>query len=307
MSINAVREIATGRGITSDEKGVRRLTRVYQVETTSQYDEQLTVLSASGVPRRGDFYSTTNGTADINLTVRSVSAQQQSDSRLHWTVTVEYSDQREGEDNETPPDPNPLLRPAVISRSFSSFQKVIEKGECLTDGSTDFGRDVPIYNSARMPFVPPPMIDDDRYTLTITKNFASFDDSFWRPYHNSINSNSFLGADAHTLKLRIASVPPKKFESVNDVNVGFFEVTVELMYRPETWHYIPLDSGYYKIKNAAAAASTDWEEIKNSDGQPYNTPPLLDGTGQPLVAGEDPIFLKYRVYEEKNFSLLGLI
>ena len=305
MSIVAVNEIGTG-GIQEDDEGVRTLTRTYQVQTSNPYDGQVAVLSATGVPRRGDFYNTTTE-SDINLTVRTVRAERQSDSRLHWTVTAEYSDKNEGDDEQK--NPNPLERPAIITRSFASYQKVPRKVTQLTQGSSDFGSEVPETNSAGMPYENPTLVDEDDYVVVITKNYPTFDDNFWRPYHNSINSNQFLGADEHTLKLKIASVPPRQVETVPDIGpVTYYEVTVELHYRKATWLIERLDEGFYELADAAQNdPSLRFKPILDKNQQPFTTPQPLDGEGAALDHGDEPVYRKFRVGEEKDFSQLGLI
>ena len=306
MAIVAVTEIHTGRSVSADEKGVRTLQRVFRVQTDDPYTEQLTVLGASGIPIRGQTYSTTGGVSDITLTVRARNAVQDED-RLFWTVTIGYSDKRTSEKDR---EPNPLLRDAEISRGFASFTKIAEKAVNDNFGEPGYGDEGPIVNSAGQPFVPPAEVDDPRYVLTITKNFATYSDDVGYQYRNAVNSDSWFGASERTWKIFNISVPPKITETVNDEEVEYFPVTVEMHFRPETWDLDIQDRGLKEFVTTGVSTngSTGLKDIMDSGGQPHAEPQLLDGKGSALTgSASQASYRKYRYYPEKPFNSLGLI
>ena len=304
MSVLSVNEIHTRRGIVKDDKGVRRATRVWQIATSDPYDEAVVIEASGSIVKRYDAYVTTNAT-DLNLLVRNIRIQQDTESRLHWTITAEYSDERKtSKDKEA----NPLLRETDISRSASSYQKIAEVAVDDNIGKSAYGTETAIVNSAGDPFVPPPQVDDTRYTITLAKNFATYDDQTGYDYTNSVNDGTYFGAATRTLKIASIDVPPKITEQVDGIgDVEYYRVTTTMEYRPETWDLSILDKGYNEF---ISGSTTQTQEISTSTAsengtQPVSEPVLLDGNGAQLAAGGTPSYRQYRYYREKDFDVLG--
>lgn len=299
MSVVSVNEIHTGRGIVKDDKGVRRATRAWLLTTSDPYDEAVVIEASGSIVQRGQAYVTANAT-DLNLSVRKIDIKQNADSRLHWTITAEYSDERKTSKDK---EPNPLLRETDITHSASAYQKVAETAVNDNSGDSDYGTETAILNSARQPFVPPPQVDDTRYTLTFAKNFSSYDAATGYGYTNSVNDGTYFGADARTLKIASIDVPPKITETVDGIgDVEYYRVTVAMEFRPETWDLSILDRGYYSLSTGGVLS-----EINTTDGQPFAEPQLLNGSGAVLASTGTPEYRQYRYYREKDFNALGLL
>ena len=303
MSVLSVNEIHTGRGIVKDDKGVRRVTRVWQIATSDPYDEPVVIEASGSIVKRYDAYVTTNAT-DLNLLVRNIRIQQDTESRLHWTITAEYSDERKtSKDKEA----NPLLRETDISRSASSYQKIAEKAVNDNSGDSNYGNEGPILNSAGDLFVPPPQVDDTRYTLTFAKNFGTYDDQTGYDFTNSVNDATYFGAAARTLKIASIDVPPQITEKVDGVgDVEYYRVTTTMEYRPETWDLSIIDRGYNEFKTVNTS-SDGTKTILDEHDQPYSEPQPLNGSGTVLNhdSTSQVTYRQFRYYREKNFNSLG--
>ena len=63
------------------------------------------------------------------------------------------------------------------------------------------------------------------------------------------------------------------------------------------------DVGFNKLNEDG----DDYETIKGSDGKPLSSAVFLNGAGQPLAVGDDPVDLApFDIYEAKPFRKLGL-
>ena len=66
-----------------------------------------------------------------------------------------------------------------------------------------------------------------------------------------------------------------------------------------------LDQGYRK--KPASGSTTPGELITGADGNPVNQPVLLDGSGEVLAEGGNPVFKEWEVDDWLPFSVLGVI
>ena len=80
---------------------------------------------------------------------------------------------------------------------------------------------------------------------------------------------------------------------------GLWTVSYNIRYRPEGWGLEVLDAGYYK------KSGTTKTRIMTEDG-PAEVPQRLNGSGDVLASSAADVFLKFRQYESRYFSLLNL-
>ena len=209
-----------------------------------------------------------------------------SDPWKGWTVTAEYSTERELA--ETPTDD-----PAEITWGYEQFQK---------PAVTNYAGQA-ILNSAGDPFDPPIMIDDSRPHVTISKNLASV--PVWIfTYQDAINSGSFT-VDGITVAAGLAKMQNITITRGQSRNgTSFRTVTFSIHLQKQGWSSKQLDAGFRQIGYSGAR-----ENIRNSiDDELPAAPVPLNGAGVALD-DPDPATAVYRtdvVYESKDFSVLPL-
>lgn len=288
MSILSVIEVA-GRTLGINQKGDREAERRYKVQGSTKTESAFDVRTAAGLPLMFSEHPDEAG-----LRVVDVAIQQVDDNPYIWEVTVKYSSVLDnGEQDE-----NPLNQPAVIEYSSAPYQRVAWK-------TID---NVSVTNSAGMFYDPPVMMDDSRPVIRITKNKASFDASLAMAYQDAINTDSFLGIAPYCCK--VASFGGRKqFKAVNNVQIPYWEVTLEVHCNFDTWWLQVLDQGYFEYAGTADVNGKPvLREIRYSNnGNPVNGPTLLNGSGVRLADGGTPVFRTFRVYRELSFASLGML
>ena len=88
--------------------------------------------------------------------------------------------------------------------------------------------------------------------------------------------------------LKLVAAP---YQTVYENGDNYWKIAYTLRYRADTWVDKVLDQGYA----TKDATSGDLTTIKDADGQPLNSPAKLDGSGQELGVGDDPVYLEFQV------------
>jgi hypothetical protein len=288
--IAIVSEIAGASGRETD-KGQSEHTRQFRVVTTAATVGDLDVIAAPGIPRRGDVYATGDST-DLGSIVKEISAEQDSDNPRVWIVRVEYGPP--ANEREQDQEPNPLLRPAVLSWGFAKSSRVAWRDS----------KGKPVVNSAGEFFDPPVECDDSRPVLTISRNERSFNPALAISYQDSVNADSFLGFRPGVVKVAGIS-------ATNQVENNFFywAVHYEFEFRREGWTTEILDQGRNRLVDGKLVPI--YQRDKN--GQPIDNlivavPVKLNGEGGELVNSNPEIahYVPYFFYKSLPFSALRL-
>jgi hypothetical protein len=209
-----------------------------------------------------------------------------SDPWKGWTVTAEYSTERELAED-------PTNDPAEITWGYEQFQK---------PAVTNYAGQA-ILNSAGDPFDPPIMIDDSRPHVTISKNLASV--PVWIfTYQDAINSSSFT-VDGITVAAGLAKMQNITITRGQSRNgTSFRTVTFSIHLQKQGWSSKQLDAGFRQV-----AYNGSRENIRNGKDEELPAAPVpLNGAGVALD-DPDPATAVYRtdvVYESKDFSVLPL-
>jgi hypothetical protein len=284
LAVTEVNEIYEGRRGSFREQELKKVVREYRrtflVTTTSFYDEAVTIRSAAGVPRIGDFYVNAGGVLDVGAWCRSVECEQRDHDPLKWKVVCEYSSETDDPDRKEGPGQdardqsgrgqedkkldNPLLRPPEVEWDGVDYTRVVDQ---------DIFGD-PIVNSAGARFDPPLEQDDSRLVLRYTRNEATFNQELAEEFVNALNSDSFLGRPPYTWLC-------KKFagrRQTEDAGV-YWQVFYEFHYNRDTWFRSVLDQGYYEKHAGTDGKPKNFVDRTN---QPVSEPLLLDGFGRRL-------------------------
>jgi hypothetical protein len=198
-----------------------------------------------------------------------------------WVVTVDYA----------PYDPtqfpeNPLNHPIKISWGENRFDQV-----CFVDRNGN-----PITNSAGDYFDPPLTIDDSRPTLRIVRNEPSYDPGYATKWKDCLNTGPFFGFNPGYVKM---STPLGDLD-YSPVCGYYYIVTYQFEINPNGWKKNILDQGLRQI------VSGKQQKIVDDKGEDVTSPALLNGKGAKLATGGNPVTLTFNVYQEADFSSLGL-
>ena len=291
MSILSVVE-TSGRGVSLSREADLRVERRFIVESDRRDEDEMSVRLAAGIPRMWAQHPT-----ETYAHVSNIDATQRDDPWF-WDVTVTYQNLPLDDQEEE----NPLDRAPVVSYGAAKFQRIAYK---TIDG-------VPIVNSAREWFDPPLMIDDSRPVIRVQRNLDSFDINLAMQYQDAINADSFLGLPRYYVKVDSLNAQQERAKvTVGGVEqvITYWNVAAEFHVNYDSWIAQPLDAGYCTITATTASGQPVSRERIYSpvNGANLCQPVPLDGEGQQLADGADPVYLQFRVYREMPFSVLGLL
>lgn len=210
-------------------------------------------------------------------------------SPFHAEVTFQYAllqpDER---------DPNPLARPDIWS--FSTGGAAVP---ALSYWDGNIQR--PLVNSAN-DFFEGLQTEEAEVRASISGNRIKFPLQLAVSVTNCINADNFLGAELHTWKCAGVS-GQQQIEMVNNIEVRYWSITIELVYRQTGWNLLLPNVGYNYIddNNEKQRAFVEFE----GERVPCVNPVALAADGD-IVPGGVPDILVRRVNREVNFgSIFG--
>lgn len=308
--VGTAKEQWPGRTGKDDWNKHRTYTRVFEVWTDDPNDDVTVAGNATGIPLLGDSHP-----SDAAAVVVSVVPTQDSETPYRWDVSIEYDTQPPVRDSlqpttTSPPPPpppgapgpqtpadraeNPLDRAPIWKVSFQQTTEVVTR---------TFANGEDILNSAGLPFDPPITIEVSRPLISVTWNVATLNLDKIDLLQDGVNNAEFFGRAARTLRC-VGIEAGSGFEN----GVHFWTVTVTLAYNRDTWDIRVLDAGYAvkKTEDFEGNGSTTerWVKVKDPYGNEATEPVPLDGAGQVLATDEDPVYLTFPVYEERDFAAL---
>jgi hypothetical protein len=271
--------LGDNHGPATNTKGQRSYTRTFKLTTSAKTERAFHVGSHASLPVIGEVHPDDAGAWCTTLQVDP------SDPWKGWTVTAEYSTERELAED-------PTNDPAEITWGYEQFQK---------PAVTNYAGQA-ILNSAGDPFDPPIMIDDSRPVVTISKNLASV--PVWVfTYQDAINLGSFT-VDGITVDAGLAKMQDIKIVRRQSRNgTSYRTVTFSIHLQKQGWSSKQLDAGFRQIGYGGGR-----ENIRNSVDDELPAAPVPISAGAALN-DPDPATAVYRtdvVYESKDFSVLPL-
>jgi hypothetical protein len=220
------------------------------------------------------------------LTMTEAVMTEGSPSPFHAEVTFRYEllqpDAR---------DPNPLARPDIWT--FSTSGAAVP---ALTYWDGNIKR--PLINSAN-DFFEGLQTEEAEVRATITGNRITFPLQLARTVTNRVNNDNFLGADLYTWKCAGVS-GQQQIEMVNNIEVRYWSINIELVYRESGWPLQLPNVGYNYL---------DANDIKQRafvffEGEkvPVVNPVALEPNGDMKPPGSLPDILVRRVNDRVNFG-----
>jgi len=255
--------------------GSEELLIVSDDATTTFYDVATDTGSWSkiggAIPRVGD--STTFAGQTLNVTSRKFSYTDEENDRL-ITLVVNY-ESKEATDEEDEEDPEPWLNISIQSVTSTMPATGWETlGDVPDYDSSDEGK--PAVNSAKEA-VDGITEEVSMVKLVYTNTLATSPDfPALLSYANTCNSGTYLGCPEYTLKVN-------GYSADYDQKNSIWSVSVEFLFNPKGWQIKYYDVGFNEDVSGERRA------ILDKANNPVSKPVPLDGSGQALPIGTDPI------------------
>lgn len=287
MAVTSVDEIKGRRRSSQDSLWRRTYTRVYRVQTDDPSTDALTVRTASGLPSIGNTYSV-GSVHDYGAFVQSIEASEETEDGKSWIVTVEYGPYDAGQFPS-----NPVQWPLRVSFSQQKYELAVGQDR---NGNA-------ILNSAKDPYKDPVTIDQSRTIITAVRNepIASFDLTLAESYYDKVNSATWNGFTARTVKLDSITTSQPQYDSNNQIY--YFEVTYTFAVKRDKWNSKILDSGFNELDSSSPARQ---QPVRDAQGQPVTEAVPLDGSGHRLATSGSPVFTEYEIYDQADFSVFNM-
>ena len=255
--------------------------RRYVVEVDDPTEPQLDMVDATGI-RFMNGHPEAAYCKAMHYTIANYKG-----SRWHYEVVWDYELPKQAN-----VDPNPLARADIWRWTTGGLS--VPALYYYSSGSTLAA----LTNSAG-DFFEGAMTDISTLQASVSGNRATFDYGLATTITNSINSDTFLGAPAHTWKCSGISGQPA-VEVVNNIEMRYWQVEVTLEYRPDGWDLRLPNVGWNylesNVKTRAYVIDPD-----TGDKVPASNPQPLNITGQRKTSGA-PDILTRRVQREIAFS-----
>lgn len=157
----------------------------------------------------------------------------------------------------------------------------------------------PLTNSA-FDFFPGLTTEESMVRIKIQKNFASVP-SLWLGVQNHVNSDSFLGCAANTVKV-VGVESQYTVEDFNNTLVAFYATTANLVFRQSSHNLLIPDVGFNFIDGGQKRRGMVFD-FQNSEWLPSSNPIALDGSGGQNLTG-NPAILNRRVNPQAGFTAI---
>jgi hypothetical protein len=261
MSVVSCVELFDGSSGSADNRGQRKYTRKFSVQTNSVSDGPSVVIDYINTNSAALFSTYSRGNdSDSGSLVESIDVDE--DGYLKWLASIRYSTITPDEQKA---NENPTLRPADVRWNVKRFNKPM---------TIDYNG-LTIVNSADDAFDPPLEVEVVRQVLTISRNEGSFNPSLSQEYANSINSDVWYGAEPGTVLCH-----PFEAERQYEQNMYFWRVTYQFEFDRDGFYAIVLDQGfnYYAVGTVAK----ELKPIRDTQGSIPSNAQMLNGNGGKL-------------------------
>jgi len=222
--------------------------------------------------------------------LRMLDASVTETDRHHVEITYRYDvPQQEN------PDPNPLARPDVWTFSTGGSQV---PALVYYSGNGNASKK-PLQNTAK-DFLEGLTTLEAEVRATISGNRAEFPLAEAAAVTNSVNSSAYLGGAKHSWFCAGIS-GQQATEVVNDTEIRYWQISVELIYRASTHNLLLPNVGWNYLENGERKRA--WvKDPETGEKVASGSPRALTAAGGLKADNEEPDILTRRVYPEANFS-----
>ena len=251
-------------------------------------------INHESIPGLGDNWPN-NVTGRSTPTVRSrrASPLNESASRLHWVVSVEYSNARE-DPNIEDQSVDPTTLPLRYTSDSIDYQVALEQDE---DSQPQLVR-----NTVGDAFDPVPTVVRSNRRITVQRNTSTFSESDAAQLQNTVNNANItlrgVTYSAGRLRLIRWSAQSGVWNDDSGTPITYYEQTIEIEVAPEgkTHDLEVLNQGYRRLVDGNPVRITDGE------GNPAPEPVLLSAEGNVTTT---PHFLTFKPYKAVSWAGLG--
>jgi hypothetical protein len=210
--------------------------------------------------------------------------------QYHVEATYRYEVPAVGTEDS---DPNPLARADIWS--FSTGGAAIP---ALTyfDGETQ----KPLVNSA-FDFFEGAMTDEAELRCTISGNRSVFPVGVAAAVTNCVNSDGFLGASQYQWKCQGISAQ-QQVEVVNGVELKYWSVSAELVYRASGWELLLPNIGWNYLDGGSKERAYVIDPEDKTTKIASSNPVALTAGGGIAAPGTAPEILRRRVHRAVSFA-----
>lgn len=224
------------------------------------------------------------------LYLRMLDGQVTETDRHHAEVTFRYEVPKQED-----PDPNPLARPDVWSFSVGGSQVPA----LVYYSGNGNGTKKPLQNTAK-DFFEGLTVNEAEVRATISGNRSEFPLADAAAVTNSVNNAAYLGGAKHCWFCAGIS-GQQATEVVNDRDVRFWQVTVELIYRASGHNLLLPNVGWNFLQGGEKRRAWVWNDDK-TEKVPSGAPRPLNDQGGLKADDQEPDILERRVYPEADFA-----
>ena len=222
--------------------------------------------------------------------LRMLDAQVTETDRHHAEVTYKYEVPQQ-EDL----DPNPLARPDVWSFSTGGAQVPA----LVYYHGTGNANKKPLQNTA-LDFFEGLTTLEAEVRASISGNRADFPLADATAVTNSVNDATYLGGAKHTW-LCAGISGQQATEVINDTELRYWQITVELVYRRSGHNLLLPNVGWNYLEGGQKKRA--WVlDPESNEKVASGAPVALEANGNIKAAGQEPDILERRVYPEAAFS-----
>ena len=273
----------------------------YDAGTTTE--RTWTANKEAGVPRIGDAHPSNNR---LRVVSTSTVPGGQDDNSSVFFVTVEYKENEFGVGTVTAP---PTLTPTYRKFGLSRVRPI----ETDVDG-------FPIQNSVGDPFVPA-YEDEEHYTglqITVQVPFVKWEQIKTEEYRDTVNNKILFGEyQPGTAKL-VSIEETSQLFTYNDIREYIINMSFTWHIR-KTWRAEIVDAGMstatvdarqinpsheYQTESVRITSVENKKRVLDDESIATTDPVLLNGKGEKLPDGADPIVFKYQVKLDKDHNEL---
>lgn len=280
---------------TRDTEGHRTYTVRWLVYTTSYADGPEKVGGAAGLAAVGASWVLGN---DVDVWAKcypdlKITPVVKRERNQYWEVEQKFSTKPLTR-CQTASIENPINEPPQISGSFVKYTREATKDK---DGNPIESSSHEQFRGAAVEF------DDNRPTVSISKNVLVLPISLFTPMVDTVNDRPLWGLEARKIKLSNVSWERLLYGTCT----FYYKMTYEFDIRMDDDGFDRklIDEGTKELKPGGDPNDPrDFQVYKDGNGE--NTRVLLDGAGKALTAEADPFEIDLKYYKESNFGLLGL-
>ena len=201
---------------------------------------------------------------------------------LHYKVEFTYDLIKPSERH-----PTPWERPDKFTMSGST-----STGPALVHYNSGFSSPQFITNSAGDPLEGAEK-EFSQWHIQINGNRQNFPKDLAMNYVNAVNSDSWSGFPPGTLKVQSIS-GQLEIEQVDGDEVTYWQISIDIAYRPEGWKLKLWDVGFNELSNGKR------KKVLDRLNEPVSDPVALSG-GVAKPAGSPPDMLQFTVYNSVAF------